>query len=41
MRTDIAVSWSFLGSARTTQIVLDVSEGATGQAPLIILLHGR
>lgn len=40
MRTAIAVPWSFLGSARTTQILLDVPDSATRDAPLIILLHG-
>ena len=40
VKTPINVTWSFLGSARTKEIVLDVPDNATGDAPLIILLHG-
>ena len=40
MRTKIAVPSSSLGSAQETEIVLDVPDSATDDAPLIILLHG-
>lgn len=36
----INITWSFLGSSRNTEIDLEVPEGASNQAPLIILLHG-
>jgi pimeloyl-ACP methyl ester carboxylesterase len=40
MKTDIDVPWSTQGSARSTSVVLDVPDGVSAQAPLVVLLHG-